>query len=378
MGRGGLYLGSYADDITATANVPPSWTLPKGCWYENTSTQKIVRWNGSIWVAGGGGSVGMTYKPATAVALTDQALSGLPTLDGVVFVAGQIALLTQQTDGRENGPWIVAPGAWSRPSYFSSGLDVSGCAWTVLAGAQFAGSIFTVTSAPGADIVGTDTLLIQRIDGEQVLTPPRIGDFTLHDPYGVATMTVQPNGSLSVNAPPNGDFTSTKWAQYVLPAPPWTVEARSILWPNPDVAYVVCAPLVLVNTTPIPTRFVAWNVQSGQTSYWDHTSEHTFSMARADVGTPDINSVILRGGFGDGFSSMRAMWWKAVHDGVNITWYESSDWRHWRSLDSRSAVDAVYGGSSPNLAAFGGQNYAEFGASVEASTSFMCDSWRVY
>lgn len=43
-------------------------------------------------------------------------LSGLPTIDGVTLSSGDRALLTGQTTGSQNGPWLVASGSWTRPA----------------------------------------------------------------------------------------------------------------------------------------------------------------------------------------------------------------------------------------------------------------------
>lgn len=58
---------------------------------------------------------------ARVLATTNQTLSGLPTIDGVTLTAGDVPLLTGQTTGSQNGPWVVASGAWTRPSDWASG-----------------------------------------------------------------------------------------------------------------------------------------------------------------------------------------------------------------------------------------------------------------
>lgn len=61
-------------------------------------------------------------RSAVRIAQTNIAtLSGLPTVDGHVFVAGERILLAAQTTGSQNGPWIVHAGVWSRPTDYPSG-----------------------------------------------------------------------------------------------------------------------------------------------------------------------------------------------------------------------------------------------------------------
>lgn len=63
---------------------------------------------------------GVAIKRARGVAITNQALSGLPTNDGITFTATQVILLTAQTTASQNGPWAVAAGSWSRPADWSA------------------------------------------------------------------------------------------------------------------------------------------------------------------------------------------------------------------------------------------------------------------
>lgn len=62
-----------------------------------------------------------------AVATTSvSGLSGLPTVDGYTLVAGDHVLLTAQSTGSQNGPWIAASGAWARPATYPSGGIIGG------------------------------------------------------------------------------------------------------------------------------------------------------------------------------------------------------------------------------------------------------------
>lgn len=59
---------------------------------------------------------GLTIHPfCRVVAVANSALTGLLTIDGVTTIAGDRVLLTAQTTGSQNGPWIVAAGSWARP-----------------------------------------------------------------------------------------------------------------------------------------------------------------------------------------------------------------------------------------------------------------------
>ena len=63
---------------------------------------------------------GVAVQRARGVAITNQALTALPTNDGITYTAGQVILLTAQATGAQNGPWAVASGAWTRPSNWAA------------------------------------------------------------------------------------------------------------------------------------------------------------------------------------------------------------------------------------------------------------------
>ena len=70
---------------------------------------------------------GLTFhKSCRVVAAANQTtLSGLLTIDGVTVNAGDRVLLTAQTTASQNGPWIAAASAWTRPTDWSSGTTLN-------------------------------------------------------------------------------------------------------------------------------------------------------------------------------------------------------------------------------------------------------------
>lgn len=59
---------------------------------------------------------GVALRRARNVAITNLALTGLQNIDGTTAVAGDRTLLTAQSSGSQNGPWVQAAGAWARPA----------------------------------------------------------------------------------------------------------------------------------------------------------------------------------------------------------------------------------------------------------------------
>ena len=113
---------------------------------------------------------GLKWKgPVTAASIVNlAAISGLLTVDGVVLVAGNRVLLTAQTNGVQNGIYVVASGAWARSSDLAAGSSANGVSVFVTSGTTQTGTAYTCINttaafayygAPVGDIVGTDALV---------------------------------------------------------------------------------------------------------------------------------------------------------------------------------------------------------------------------
>ena len=72
---------------------------------------------------------------AVAASTESVTLSGLSaTIDGVSLSSGNVVLLTGQSTASENGPWVVASGAWSRPTWYDTGASIEQILVTVSGG----------------------------------------------------------------------------------------------------------------------------------------------------------------------------------------------------------------------------------------------------
>ena len=98
--------------------------------------------------------------PIRAVSTTAiQALEGFQTVDGVESIEGDPVLLTGQPNGRQNGPWIVHQGAWTRPTWWTQAYRND---WfQVLLGINNAASVWVVDN-PGTVRVDADPLVLAR------------------------------------------------------------------------------------------------------------------------------------------------------------------------------------------------------------------------
>lgn len=114
---------------------------------------------------------GLKWKqPVIALATTNQVLTGLPTIDGVSLTAGQRVLLTGQTAPVENGAWLVAVGAWTRPADFPVGGSAANAAFFVEDGTVNADTAWVCTTNSPNDVIGTNSLAFVQFASPGVIT----------------------------------------------------------------------------------------------------------------------------------------------------------------------------------------------------------------
>ena len=67
---------------------------------------------------------GLSWKsPVKAATTANITLSGTQTVDGVSLLAGDRVLVKDQTDGKENGVYVVASGSWTRATDMDAGSE---------------------------------------------------------------------------------------------------------------------------------------------------------------------------------------------------------------------------------------------------------------
>jgi hypothetical protein len=107
---------------------------------------------------------------------TDQPLAGELTVDGFLTTAGDVVLLTNQTDPSENGLWVISPFNWTRPSNFKGGDSASKSQVFVATGITFGGSSWICTNVAGNDTIA-DPFSVPPIVGN-ALTWTRLSTVT--------------------------------------------------------------------------------------------------------------------------------------------------------------------------------------------------------
>lgn len=104
---------------------------------------------------------------ARLVATTNQgSLSGLLTIDGVTLVSGDVVLLTAQSTGSQNGPWVAASGAWARPSWWASASTVKeGYYFFIAEGTTYKETKWWLTTTGTITVDTTSVAFVQDTSG---------------------------------------------------------------------------------------------------------------------------------------------------------------------------------------------------------------------
>lgn len=68
---------------------------------------------------------GFKVRFAKVVAVAQTALTALQTIDGYTVSAGDIILLTAQTDATQNGFWTAGTGSWTRPAFWAAASTIT-------------------------------------------------------------------------------------------------------------------------------------------------------------------------------------------------------------------------------------------------------------
>ncbi|WP_136440287.1 hypothetical protein [Pacificoceanicola onchidii] len=121
-----------------------------------------------------GSTFGITaLRPRESVQLratTNKTLSGEQTIDDVLTSASRV-LLTAQTDPAENGPWVTAFGAWTRPADVDEASEVNLSAFYVEEGTFGGGKSYVLAvAAPDTFVLGTDAIAVHLAGDAASLT----------------------------------------------------------------------------------------------------------------------------------------------------------------------------------------------------------------
>lgn len=106
---------------------------------------------------------GTNLNACRVVAVSNITLSGAQTIDGVAVAAPDRVLVTGQSTPSQNGPYVVAAGAWTRATDFDAAPEMlPGIVISVYAGTIYQGTVWQFTTT-GAITVGSTTLTFTQV-----------------------------------------------------------------------------------------------------------------------------------------------------------------------------------------------------------------------
>jgi hypothetical protein len=114
----------------------------------------------------GVGGVRPQKPPVAAAATTNiSSLSGLSTIDGYTLVANDRVLLTAQSTASQNGLWMAASGAWSRPADYYTNASIPYFSVDVLYGTVGAGGRYVLQVDTPITVDTTSTTWVRATAG---------------------------------------------------------------------------------------------------------------------------------------------------------------------------------------------------------------------
>jgi hypothetical protein len=128
------------------------------------------------------------------IGLSNSALSGLLTIDGVTLLANDRVLLTGQTTTTQDGIYLANAGAWTRALDFKIGDNVASAFMFVEEGTINADTGWTCTNNQTNDVVGTNDLIFTQFSATGTI----IGGFGLTK-TGNTIDVVAADNSITVN-----------------------------------------------------------------------------------------------------------------------------------------------------------------------------------
>lgn len=137
------------------------------------------------WATESGGGSSSEFPPVAAVATANvSSRLGLQVVDGYTLTAGDTVLLTGQSTASQNGPWVAASGAWTRPTGFATAAVVKAFTVAVIQGTVHAGE-FWLLRTNGSVTVDTTAQVWVSQTPLSVVSDVRAGGATAVDTTGM-------------------------------------------------------------------------------------------------------------------------------------------------------------------------------------------------
>ena len=158
------------------------------------------------------------------VATTNQASrSGTPTINGYATVAGDRVLLTGQSTQTQNGPWVVAAGAWTRPADYPTGYALTAAIVPISSSDNtYAGTLWFL-STQTAVVIDTGNTSWTQVPGTPIGTATPLVDST--SPVAGSTTIAAGQGHVH----PRYHWTASDFGYITATFPPEYANAQSAI-----------------------------------------------------------------------------------------------------------------------------------------------------
>ena len=147
-------------------------------------------------------------QAAAVVGLSNIVLTGLQVIDGYTLLANDRVLLTAQTNAAENGLWVAAAGAWTRPTDAAVGAVLSIYTQVgILYGQTFPGALFILSAAATVGTTAQTWFLFSAPSTAQIIesTVSTATNAAATGTYLALASITLPAGSWTISAIANGE-----------------------------------------------------------------------------------------------------------------------------------------------------------------------------
>lgn len=185
-----------------------------------------------------------------AAATANLTLSGTQTVDGYAAAVGDQILAAGQTTASQNGPWVVASGAWTRPTDYAHGASVKGRSVQVNNGTLYDNTVWVM--ATGSTVIVDTTATTWAVSNQAAndsrytqLNPAGLVAWTNAQSFNATAITRDANEAIvtaTVVWPDGGTGTfTTDTASTLFPG---AIDAYHVTYVNGAVSHTITQSLV--------------------------------------------------------------------------------------------------------------------------------------
>ena len=147
-------------------------------------------------------------QAVSTIGLSNSAITGLLTIDGYTLLANDRVLLTAQTNTLENGIWVAAAGAWTRPTDAANGAVLAIYTQVgIINGTSYPGALFILSATATVGTTAQTWFLFSAPSTAQIIesTVSTATNAAATGTYLALASITLPAGSWTISAIANGE-----------------------------------------------------------------------------------------------------------------------------------------------------------------------------